>query len=301
MRAYNLNQATPGILNGPAQFFARHQQTIKWVVYSLLILNWGYYLFDDWRMAQSTLLPDASFLEITSAYATTFDELGWFVIIFLLELETYWMEDDAESGSLYWLMQLVRLGSYVIVTHTFYAFVVTVIDLGNSTVLTDIGGLCALVGEDLSFTRNLVYELIDAGNCASFSAGGEIYLFEGEPVVSDTSGYQMAMWHAWVDAIEIAGWLMVSLLLTFVMVLQNKGIFASLWIRVAERLQYVVYAIIAGTAIYWGVHGHYVYTWDILLWIGGFAIIDANLAEWRHELEDEDEATKPTKAQSEPV
>jgi hypothetical protein len=296
-----LNQATSGVLNGPAQFFAKHQQTVKWIVYTLLILNWGYYLFDDWRMAQSTLLPDASFLEITSAYATTFDELGWFVIIFLLELETYWMEDDAESGPLYWLMQVLRLGSYVIVTHTFYAFVVTIIDLGNSTILTDIGGLCALVGEDLSFTRNLVYELIDAGNCASFSTGGEIYLFEGEPVVSDTSGYQMATWHAWADAIEIAGWIAISLLLTFVMVLQNRGNYQSAWIRRAELLQYLVYAMIAGTAIYWAVYGHYVYTWDILLWIGGFAIIDANLAEWRHELEDESEATKHTEAQSEPV
>jgi hypothetical protein len=285
-----LNQATPGILNVPAQFFAEHQQTIKWVVYTLLILNWGYYLFDDWRMAQSTLLPDASFLKITSAYATTFDELGWFVIIFLLEFETYWMEDDTETGPLYWLMQVARVGCYVIVTHTLYAFIVTVIDLGNSVILTDIGSLCALVGEDLSFTRNLVYELIDASNCASFSTGGEIYLFEGEPVVSDTSGYKMAVWHAWADVIEIAGWVAVSLLLTFVMAMQNQGVYNSRWIRVAERLQYVVYAIIACTAIYWGVYGHWVYTWDILLWIGGFAIIDANLAEWRDELKDEGEA-----------
>lgn len=283
----NLSAANkPG---GVAQFFSRHQQTIKWVVYSLLVLNWGYYLFDDWRIAQSTLMPDATFLDITSAYATSFDELGWFVLLFLLEVETYWLEDDAEAGVLYWLMQLVRVACYVIVTHTLYAFVVAVIDIGNSTVLADIGSLCALLGEDLSFTRNLAYEVIDASNCASLSSGGEIYLFEGEPVVSDAAGYRMALMHAWTDAIEIAGWLTISLLLTFVMVLQNRGVFDSAWIRGADILQYVVYAMIAGTAIYWGVHGHYVYTWDILLWIGGFAIIDANLAEWRHELEEKEQ------------
>ena len=294
-----MNLATPHNRNSPFQFFARHQQTIKWVVYTLLVLNFGYYLFDDWRMAQSTLLPDASFLEITSAYATTFDELGWFAIIFLLEVETYWMEDDTQTGPGYWLMQVVRVGCYVVVTHTLYAFIVTVIDLGNSVILTDVDSLCALVGQDLSFTRNLVYELIDAGNCTSFGSGGEIFLFEGEPVVSDTAGYQMALWHAWVDAIEIAGWVTVSLLLTFVMALQNKGVYNSRWIRVSERLQYVVYAIIACTAFYWGVYGHWVYTWDILLWIGGFAIIDANLAEWRDELKDEHEAVAHTKTQGE--
>ena len=85
----------------------------------------------------------------------------------------------------------------------------------------------------------------------------------------------MELAHAWVDVIEIAGWLTVSILLTFVLVLQNKGIYDSRWIRVAESLQHVVYVIIAGTAIYWSFYGYYVYTWDILLWIGGFAVIDA--------------------------
>jgi len=275
--------------NGPLQFVAKHHQNLKWIVYALLVLNFGYYLFDDWRAAQSTLLPGASFLDITGSFATTFDELGWFVLLFLLEVETYWIEDDAERGLLFWLIQVVRVLCYIVVFHTLYAFIVYVIELGNATVLTDLGGLCAVVGEDLSFTRNLLYELVDAGNCASLSADSEIYRFYGEPVVSDASGYQMAVRHAWVDVIEIAGWLTISLLITFVMVLQNQGIYQSPWIRGADRLQIVVYTIIAGTALYWAVYGYYVYTWDILLWIGGFAAIDANLAQWREELEDENE------------
>ena len=292
-----MNLAAPGKLSGPLQFFADHQQTIKWVVYTLLVLNFGYYLFDDWRAAQSTLLPGATFLQITSAYATTFDELGWFFIIFLLEIETYWIEDDTELGPIYWLMQLVRVLCYVVIAHTLYAFIVTLIDLGNATVLSDISSLCALVGQDLSFVRNLLYETIDVGNCANLSQGGEIYRFVGEPVVSDTTGYRMAVGHAWVDVIEIAGWVAISLLITFVMLLQNRGVYESSWIRGADRLQYVVYTIIAGTAIYWGIYGYWVYTLDILLWIGGFAIIDANLAEWRVELKDESETKGLAQAQ----
>jgi hypothetical protein len=296
-----LNSRETDNLNGPLQYLARHQQNLKWIIYTLLILNFAYYFFDDWRAAQSTLLPGASFLEITSSYATTFDELGWFFLLFLLEVETYWIEDETKLGPFYWLMQVVRVLCYVVVSHTLYAFIFIVIELGNAVVLTDIGSLCALVGEDLSFTRNLVYELIDAGNCANLSTGGEIYRFAGEPVVSDTSGYRMAVWHAWVDVIEIAGWLAISLLLTFVMVLQNKGIYVSRWIRGADALQYVVYAIIAGTAFYWGFYGHYVYTWDILLWIGGFSIIDANLADWRNELQDEGNVTGQIETRREPI
>lgn len=278
--------------NGLLQFVAKHHQNLKWIVYALLVLNFGYYLFDDWRAAQSTLLPGASFLEITGSFATTFDELGWFVLLFLLEIETYWIEDDTERGLLFWLIQVVRVLCYIVVFHTLYAFVVYVIELGNATVLTDLGGLCAVVGEDLSFTRNLLYELVNVDNCASLSAESEIYRFYGEPVVSDASGYQMAVRHAWADVVEIAGWLTISLLITFVMMLQNQGIYESPWIRGADRLQIVVYVIIAGTALYWAVYGYYVYTWDILLWIGGFAAIDANLAQWRDELEDESETEK---------
>lgn len=296
-----MNLGERGYLDAPFRFFAEHQQTLKWVIYTLLILNFGYYFFDDWRAAQSTLLPGATFLQITGAYATTFDELGWFVIIFLLEVETYWIEDETELGPLYWLMQVVRVLCYVVVFHTLYAFIIAIIDLGNATILTDIGGLCALAGEDLSFTRNLLYELIDANNCVNLSQGGDIYRFDGEPVVSDTAGYQLATRHAWVDAIEIAGWLTVSLLITFVMVLQNKGIYDSAWIRGADRLQYVIYTIIAGTAFYWGFYGYYVYTWDILLWIGGFAVIDANLSEWRDELKEGHDAKEQSEVRSEPV
>lgn len=295
-----MNLKETGNINGPLQYLARHQQNLKWIIYTLLILNFGYYFFDDWRAAQSTLLPGASFFEITSSYATTFDELGWFFLLFSLEVETYWIEDETRLGPLYWLMQVVRVLCYVVVSHTLYAFIFIVIELGNATVLTDIGSLCALVGEDLSFVRNLMYELIDAGNCAILSTGGEIYRFAGEPVVSDASGYRMAVWHAWVDVIEIAGWLTISLLLIFVMVLQNKGIYASRWIRGADGLQYVVYTIIAGTALYWGIYGHYVYSWDILLWIGGFAIIDANLAGWRDELQDENEVAGKIELRDEP-
>ncbi len=246
-------------LDKSVQLIAKHQQSLKWIIYALLVSNFGYYLFDDWRAAQSTLSPDASFLEFTAAYATTFDEIGWFVIIILLEIETYWIEDDADIGIYYWVMQAVRLGCYVVVSHTLYAFIGTVMDLGQAKVLTDIDSVCALVGEDLSFVRNLLFEAIDAKNCATLSSGGEIYRFVGEPVVSDIAGYQLEVRHAWADVIEISGWLSISLLITFIMILQNYGVYESKWIVWADRLQYVVYAMVACTAVYWAVYGFYVY------------------------------------------
>jgi hypothetical protein len=273
-------------LNLPLQLLARHQQKLKWTVYTLLILNFGYYIFDDWRAAQSVLLPDASFLDITASYATSFDELGWFGLLFLFEFETYWADDEVDYGLGYWLMQGFMVLCYVVLSHTLYAYVMDIIDLGKATVLSDVDTVCALVGQELSFLRNLAYDLIDAGNCATLSEGGAIYRLDGEPVVTDITGYQLDLRQAWMTLIECVGWLSIVLLITFVMLLQNAGVYESRWIRSANTLQYVAYACIIACALSWSWYGYYVYTWDSLLWIGGFAAIDANLSSWRDELKD---------------
>jgi len=267
---------------------AKHQQMLKWVVYILLIFNFGYYLFDDWRSAQTTLLTGASLLEAMSVYVTSIDEVGWFIILFLLEIETYWLDDDADSGFIFWLIQIVRIACYGLLGHTLYAYVNAVFDLGDASLITGIESVCELADQNLSFVRNLLYEPITASNCASLSTGSELYRFVGEPVVSDASGYQLAIQHAWIDVIDSSSWISLSLLITFVMYVQDRGIYDSVWIRGADRFQYFFYAVLTIEAIYWALYGFYVYTWDTLLWMGGFAAIDANLAEWRDELKDED-------------
>lgn len=264
-------------------------QVLKWTVYTLLIFNFGYYIFDDWRAAQSTITESSTFLDITGAYATSLDELAWFFLIGFLEYETYWLEDPKKHPWLVRIMKISRPLCYIVLGHTLYAFATYVSDLNQADVLTDVTDVCALVGQDLSFLRNLVYETIEASNCASLSSGGDLYLFHNEPVVTDASGYAENLGHAWTDVIEISGWISLSLMILFIVSLQNRDIYESSWIKGTNRLQLFVYCAIAGTAFYWAFYGHYVYTWDILLWIGGFGAIESNLSEWRDEIESEQE------------
>lgn len=39
--------------------------------------------------------------------------------------------------------------------------------------------------------------------------------------------------------------------------------------------------------IYWASLSHRLYTWDTVVWIGGFAAIETNVNEWRDELLEE--------------
>ena len=43
------------------------QQAIKWTVYSLLIINFGFYIYEDWYRAVHTLTADSTLFDSTNA------------------------------------------------------------------------------------------------------------------------------------------------------------------------------------------------------------------------------------------
>ena len=73
------------------------RQLIKLVVYGLLLLNFGYYFLEELAIARHTLYAGSTFLDWTSAFATSIDEFAWFALLFLFELETYLLETQLYS------------------------------------------------------------------------------------------------------------------------------------------------------------------------------------------------------------
>jgi hypothetical protein len=74
------------------------QQTVKWIVYAILLVNFIGYLIDDLEFAQYGLQDGESLLRWTTTFAATIDELAWFMLLFLFELETYALSDEAFEG-----------------------------------------------------------------------------------------------------------------------------------------------------------------------------------------------------------
>ena len=50
----------------------------------------------------------------------------------------------------------------------------------------------------------------------------------------------------------------------------------------------LLYGILMLVAASWAFRGLWVYVWDEFLWIGGFAVIEMNVVEWRDELLEEE-------------
>jgi len=88
------------------------QQAVKWTVYTLLIINFVFYIFEDWNRAIHTLHAGSTFLDWTGEFATSIDESAWFLLLIMFELETYVVGDEDWTGWIAHTVRGIRLVSY---------------------------------------------------------------------------------------------------------------------------------------------------------------------------------------------
>ena len=263
------------------------QQAIKWTVYTLLIINFVYYIFEDWNRAMHTLHAGSTFLDWTSEFATSIDESAWFLLLAMFEIETYVIDDEDWTGRLARTVRGIRLFCYVLIAHTVYAFVITLIDLQPTVVVEDVSNLCDMTGADVSYVYNLEYTEVNAQTCGELSDESQFYWLADDPLVSDMAGLDLERDLAWVDLFEAVTWVLILLAIEAVVRLQGRGVTGGKLMSTANGASIFLYLALIAFGIYWATLSHWLYLWDELVWIGGFAAIEMNLSEWRNELLDD--------------
>jgi hypothetical protein len=260
------------------------QQAVKWTVYTLLIINFVYYLFEDWNRAVHTLDASSTFLDWTSEFATSIDESSWFILLFMFELETYVIEDESWTGWVAHTVRGVRLLCYVMIAHTIYAYAVTVVNLQPTVVVEDVSNLCDMVDDDVSYVYNLGYTRVDEQSCGNLSTETRFFWLADDPIVSDMAGLNLERKLAWVDLVEAVIWLLILFTIEIVVRMQSRGLSGGALLSTANALKTLSYLSLIAIGIYWASLSHWLYLWDELVWIGGFAAIEMNVSEWRNEL-----------------
>lgn len=267
------------------------QQAVKWIVYTLLIINWGFYIFEDWNRAVHTLNPGSTLLEWAREFATSIDESAWFILLFMFELETYVLDDQELKGWVTKTVHGVRLVCFLMIMHTVYAFALTVVDYQPTVIIENVSNLCDMTDEEVSFVYNLEYTEITEQTCGGLSGETEFYWIGNDPVVSSLAGLNLERNLAWADLVEVITWLLIILLIELVVRLQEHGISGGTLISVANKVKISLYLILFGLAVYWASLSHWLYTWDTFVWIAGFAAIEMNISDWRDELLEEQHET----------
>ena len=263
------------------------QQAVKWAVYALLIVNWGFYIFEDWTRALHTLDPDSTILEWTREFATSIDESAWFILLFLLELETYILEDQDWKGWVKNAVHGLRFVCFAMILHTVYAFVVTVIEYQPTVMVENVSSLCDMTDDQVSYVYNLEYTEVTGQTCRGLSDATRFFRVGNDPVVSTIEGLNLERDLAWADVVEVVTWLLIILSIEVVIRLQDRKVTGGTIISVANKLKIFLYLILAALAVYWASLSHWLYSWDTFVWIAGFTAIEMNISEWRDELIEE--------------
>jgi len=278
-----------------AEVVADKRQIIKWVIYSLLLINFAFYIRDDWQIALHTMRNGGTFLEWTGAFTTTIDEFAWFALLFLLELETYVLSDEALQGKITKIMHAIRILCFIFIAHTLYGFGTYVSEVTQDLPVTDVTNLCQLADKDISYTNNLEYTLLDQTNCASLSTATQFFYLDPKNllIVTDTDGLVVERQLAWLDLAEAFVWLCILITIELMVRLHDRGITKGRLIRFTNFSKVILYSILWFAAGYWIYRGHYYFAWDEFLWITGFFAIEMNVSDWRKEIDEEDSKKIP--------
>jgi len=263
---------------------------IKLVVYTLLLINFAFYIRDDWVIAAHTMRNGGSFLDWTAAFATTIDESAWILLLLLFELETYVLSDEPLPPVKAIAMHTIRLVCYVSLTHTIYAYSIAAYDVHHVTPIAGINNLCQLAGDEISFAYNLLYTELDAKTCTSLSSSTQFFYIDPPEnlVVTGVSGLEIEQQLAYVDITEAVTWLLILLAIEMTVRLQERGISKGPFITALNRAKFLLYSVLWLAIFYWSYRGHYMFAWDEFVWIAGFVAIEMNVVEWRNELEEAD-------------
>ncbi len=264
------------------------RQLIKLVVYSLLLINFAFYIRDDWVIATHTMRNGGSILDWTAAFATTIDETAWILLLLLFELETYILSDEPLPPHKAIAIHVIRLVCYVSLAHTVYAYGIAAYDIHQVVPIAGINNLCQLVGPEISFTYNLLYTEIDAKTCTSLSSASQFFYIDPPEniIVTDGAGLVIEQQSALIDIIDALVWLLVILTIEVMVWLQERGVSKGSLINVLNKTKFLLYFVLWIDLSYWAYRGHYMFAWDQFVWIVGFVAIEMNVVEWRSEMEE---------------
>ena len=261
-------------------WLAKHQQTIKWLVYALLLVNFGMYIIEDIGKFQRALSQGQSLLAATTRLATSLDLVGWFALLAIFEIESYWLRHSS-SPAVSRALHILRLGCLALIANTFFIYFREMMQIGEAVTVGSQQGLCDLNFETSYFLFNQTYSAITAANCAALTESLPIIRLAEFGTYSNTEGLAIASLQAWASLIESGVWIIYATALTAIVLLRQRAhSMTSLEPLLALACRVCIAAILCCAAS-WAYHGHYLYTWDSCLWIAGFTIIEANLSQWR--------------------
>lgn len=251
---------------------------LKYTVYTLLMVNLLYYLWED-LIAFRYLDAGASLGAILEAFAVTIDYVAWMVLILLFELETDILPEEKLKGRIKWVFSGLVAACYVVLVYAFYGYYAGLADYLAFEPFPP-GEVCSLVEHDFAHvTMEDRYIALTQENCGAFS-DGEVFKHADDNIIAAAAPLAAAIKLGWIDVINAGVWLLVVLFMEWEVMLQVRGALSRRRLIILKTIKGTLYLILLANAIYWHVYGAFIDYWDAYLWLFAFVLIDLNIFQW---------------------
>jgi hypothetical protein len=272
---------TPGERNGIWRRDLTRFQIIRYSIYSLLMLNLLYYLWED-LIAFRYVPRGASLAQIFENFATTIDYVAWMVLIVLFEIETDFMPKEKFKGWFKWAFNGVLVACYLVLVYAFYGYVAILVDFYRFTPFPP-EAVCGLVDEHFAYvTMDARFVELTLENCSALFPDTAFKSLD-DNLVAAPANLAAGIWLGWVDVVNAGAWLLVVLFIEWELMLELKDALSKRRIIVFATIKGALYLTLLGCAIYWTVESAFIDSWDAYLWLIAFVLIDLNVIDWGEE------------------
>ena len=259
-------------------------QIFKYAVFGLLTLNAGQFFLQDYAATDHLFSDGLQWSQIIEGYAATIDTVAWLILLLMFELETSLLSDERLHNSLVkWSVNTLKVIAYSFIVYSLYGYIAkyTAMHLFE---LSTIENLCDQVGQQLVFMISPDdFAAINIQNCAELTRGETLFRLPGTNVVADSSHLALAQNLAFVDVTNASDWVLIVLILQADVWMQLRHQLTHTMVKVMRFIKALLYSLLFGCAIYWGIDGTFLDFWDASLWILAFSFIELNIFKWRAE------------------
>ena len=260
---------------------------VKYAVYSLLAWNGYMFYVDEAAASTVTFSGGLDISEIITVYSGSLDTTFWILLVILLELETYVIEDHVlKRPAVKWTMIGLRTICYTMIIYALYGYVVKMMFQSDMIPLV-IANACDLVNQNLSILIAIEdYIPLTMENCGAL-AGEELYQLNGHNIIAPLGDLNYARNVSWIDVVNASTWLGIVAILEMDVWYQLKGGLTGKLLRVSNILKVIFYSILFVCAVAWGYTGVLLDFGDAAVWLFAFFFIELNLFQWQKEMEQE--------------
>lgn len=257
-------------------------RVFKYAIYGLLAYDIWLFFLEDIAASAQTFSLGITWRNVVEAYSATIDTLAWVILLIVFELETAVIPDDKLQGSLKWLLSGLGLVCYVFISYAFYGYTVKY-GVVTNLLPVDFADICSLVSTEFSYVQTLDEYLPLTPEVCSLMHGQQIQQIAGTQIVGTLEQMELAKALALTDIINAGDWLLVVAMLEGEIWLQLKNLLSGRLLVVNKILKSVLYTVLLGCAVYWGIDGDFLDFWDAFLWLLAFVFIEMNIFEWHAE------------------